>query len=139
MICGSLPINKMNIKHYMAASVSQRACLHHKGRKMGTEKVLFISWVFLRDRPCVFLRKCADVVSVLRLMRFLCCGFLILCRDDDGVENDFLFWNWGHVCVNVLKKRFNLSAAVRLARAYEMRNMKAFRGNVSMDMKWIVL
>lgn len=140
MICGSIPINKMNIKRNMAASARQRACLHHEGSKIGTEKVLFASWVFLRDRPCVFLRKCVDVVSVLRLMRFLCCGFLILCRGDDGVENDFLFWNWGHVHVYVLKNRVNLSAAVRLAHTWDEEYESCQRKSVhEMCMKWIVL
>ncbi len=117
----------MNIKRNLGASARQRARLHHKGRKIGREKVSFASWVFLCDRPCVFLRKRGDVVSVLRLMRFLCCEFLILCCDD-GVENDFLFWNWGHVHVYVLKHRVNLS------HTYEMRNMKAHE----MCMKLIV-
>lgn len=130
MICGSIPINKLNIKRNMAASARQRACLHHKGGKIGTEKVLFASWVFLRDRPCVFLRKRADV---MRLMRFLCCGFLILCRDDDGVENDFLFWNWGHVHVLKNASTFQLQSD---SHTYEMRNMKAVRGNVSMKCVW---
>lgn len=130
----------MNKNRNMGASARQRARLHHKGRKFGTEKVLFASWVFLRDRPCVSLCKRGDVVSVLRLMRFLCCGFLILCRDDDGVENYFLFWNWGHVHVYVLKHRVNLSAAVRLPHVwdeeYESRQRKSVH---EMCMKWIVL
>lgn len=71
----------------MAVSARQRARLLHEERKVGTEKVLFVSRVFLRDKPCVFLCKCADVVCV----EVNEISLLWVSHPDDGVENDFLF------------------------------------------------
>lgn len=115
----------MHIKHYMAVSARQRACLLHEERKVGTEKVLFVSWVFLRDRPCVFLCKCVDVVCVeVNEISLLWVSHL-----DDGVENDFLFWNWGHVYV-FKKSCFNLSAAVRITSIWDEEYESVQRKNI---------